>query len=98
MTTVYVANNNMAIAAKEAALEDAQVVADILLDAEVKLGEMLETTVGRGGKSDRSTRGGTSKPLPHNIDKKQSHYAQQLSKHPDVVEEVKQQARDKGRV
>ena len=62
----------------------------VILWAEVKLGEMLETTVGRGGKSDRSTRGGTSKPLPHNIDKKQSHYAQQLSKHPDVVEEVKQ--------
>lgn len=33
---------SMAIEAKEAALEDAQDMADILLDAEVRLGEILE--------------------------------------------------------
>jgi len=84
----------MAIAAKEAALEDAQVVADILLDAEVKLGEMLEGIDKSASKlkgKDRGSKGGTTKKtLPPNIDKKQSHHAQQLSKHPDVVEEVKQ--------
>ena len=35
-------------------------------------------------------------PLPDGITKKQSHYAQQLSKNPEIVEEVKQQAREKG--
>jgi len=86
----------MAIAAKEAALEDAQVVADILLDAEVKLGEMLEGIPNKksGARKTGSKRG--TRLLPSNIDKKQSHYAQQLSKHPDVVEEVKQTAREKG--
>ena len=38
---------------------------------------------------------GRTKTLPPNIDKRQSHYAQQLSKHPDIVEEVKQQVREK---
>ena len=87
----------MAIAAKEAALEDAQVVADILLDAEVKLGEMLEGIPNKksGARKTGSKRG--TRLLPSNIDKKQSHHAQQLSKHPDIVEEVKQTAREKGK-
>ena len=72
---------NMAIAAKQAALEDAQVVADILLDAEVKLGEMLE---GIDRKYVGSIKGTNvpkqEKTLPPNIDKKQSHYAQQIAK------------------
>ena len=67
------------------------------MDAEVKLGEMLE---GIDRKYVGSIKGTNvpkqEKTLPPNIDKKQSHYAQQLSKHPDVVEEVKQQAREKG--
>jgi hypothetical protein len=41
-----------------------------------KLGELLAATVARGGKSDRSSRGGTSNPLPSGITKKESHQAQ----------------------
>ena len=81
----------MAIAAKEAALEDAQTLAGILLDAEVKLGEMLDAIPNKAASSAKGTRS-----LPPNIDKRQSHYAQQLSKHPEIVEEVKQKARGKG--
>ena len=54
----------MGYAAKEAALVDGQIMAGLLLEAEGRLGEILKVSVGRGGKSSRSSRGGTSKPLP----------------------------------
>jgi len=69
-----------------------QTLTDILLDAEVKLGEMLERIK---PKYDLGSKGRT-KTLPSGINKKQSHYAQQLSRNPDIVEEVKQKAREKG--
>lgn len=50
----------------------AQDMADILLDAEVRLGEILDN---RPPKI-RSSQGGTSKPLPSDISKRQSHQAQ----------------------
>lgn len=84
-------------AAKEAALSDAQDVADIVLDAEVRLGQILETTVTHGG-SFRGSRGGTSKPLPPDISKKESHYAQTIAKNQTVVEEVKARARKQERI
>ena len=78
-------------------------MAELILDAEVRLGELLEgidrkykpPTVG----SKQGTDGNIPKQeknLPPNIDKKQSYYAQQIANNPDVVEEVKQTAREKG--
>jgi hypothetical protein len=31
--------------------------------------------------------GGTSKPVPHDVDKKQSHNAQQFARHPEAIRE-----------
>ncbi len=75
-----------AFAAKEAALTDAQGLADVLLDAESKLGGMLseKPLAERRASSARGTC-----TLPPDIDKKQSHYAQTLARNPEVVEEVK---------
>ena len=91
---------NMAVAAKEAALQDGQYMAELILDAEVRLGELLDgidKSVSKLKGKDRGSKGGTTKKtLPPNIDKKQSYYAQQIANNPDVVEEVKQTARDKG--
>ena len=71
-------------------------MAELILDAEVRLGELLEGIPDKksGARKTGSKRG--TRLLPKGIDKKQSHYAQQLSKHTDVVEEVKQTAREKG--
>jgi uncharacterized protein YccT (UPF0319 family) len=88
----------MAIAAQEAALADTQDMADILLDAEVRMGEILEATVSVGGKTDRCSRGGTSNPLPSDVTRKQSHQAQTLSRNKDIVEQVKAEARENGEI
>lgn len=79
---------------KKAVLENAQNEADTLLDAEIKLGELIRQTVGRGGKSDRTSRGGSSKPLPATIDWKESHYLQAIANNQDVVEQIKAKARE----
>ena len=86
---------NMAIAAKEAALADAQDMADILLDAEVRLGEILEAipqTPPIGFSN------GNRKSLPPDITKKQSHQAQTLSKNPHIVEQIKTESRAFGEI
>jgi hypothetical protein len=88
---------NMALAAKEAALQDTQDIADILLDAEVKLGEMLKRIEPKRDKQGSNQR--TSLPsLPPGINKKQSHEAQKLSKNPELVAAVKKEARENGTV
>jgi len=80
---------------KEAALSDAQDLAEILLDAECRLGEMLAPIPPKRDKQGSTQR--TSLPsLPDGIDKKQSHEAQQLSKHRDIVERCKAEARETG--
>ena len=66
-------------------LRDAQAVAQALLFAEVRLGDLLKAAPHQGGKSDRSSRGGTSNPLPAGINKKQSFEARLLSDHADIV-------------
>jgi len=85
----------MAVAAKEAALTDAQDLADILLDAEAKLGEILAATP-----DFHSSGKGTMKrkSLPNGIDKKQSHYAQKVAKakKDGLLEDVKKRARETG--
>lgn len=90
----------MAKAAKEAALSDTQDIAEILLDAEVKLGEILASRPTRSSRKrtpDKSKLNG-QEPLPNGIDKKQSHYAQKLAKHPKIVEEAKAEARQEGTI
>jgi len=69
--------------------QDTQDIADILLDAEVKLGEMLEKL--EKPKFDKQLNGsqrGTTGTLPSGVTKKQSHEAQEIARHPEAVEEV----------
>jgi len=82
-------------AAKEAALSDTQDLAEVLLYAEAKLGELIPP------QEIRSSGRGTLKPsetLPPNINKKQSHYAQQLNKNKNVIAQVVAKSREKGEV
>jgi len=81
-----------AAAAHQAALADAQTVAEVVLDAEAKLGEMLQ-----GLANPTSSRQGT-RQLPIGIDKKMSHEAQEIHRHPEAVEKCKTEAREKGEI
>jgi len=66
---------NESYTAKEAALEDAQDMADVLLEAEAKLGKMLAEIEPKRKKESSTQR--TSLPyLPDGITKKESHRAQ----------------------
>jgi len=83
-------------AAKEAALSDTQDLAEVLLYAEAKLGEILTKNPpgllrGNSGRI-------AQKPLPENINKKQSHHAQQLNKNKVVIAQVVAKAREQGEV
>lgn len=84
-------NINLAKNAKQAALIDAQDIATVLLWAEAKLGELL---AGIPSKYDFGSRGRT-KTLPPGITKKQSHFAQKIASHPNIIEQVIQEAIDK---
>ena len=86
-------DTRMAIAAQEAALADAQDMAEILLDAEVRMGEILEAIPDK-----KASSGGGSRSIPHDITHKQSHQAQTLSKNKDIVEQVKAEARENGEI
>ena len=91
---------DMAIEAKEAALEDAQDMADILLDAEMKLGGILEAIPPKPSpdSSGKGTFGGRLPSLPPEITKKVSHKAQTLYSHPEIVERAKAEAREAGEI
>ena len=86
------------MAAKEAALSDTQDLAEELLYAEARLGEMLEAIPKQGRNKDYGSSKGTIITLPPGIDKKQSHYAQELSRHEDTIAKVVAEAREKGEV
>ncbi len=86
------------LAACQAALNDTQDLAEILLYAEARLGEMLT-------KDNRSTGKRTSvgtfagrETLPDSIDKRQSHEAQELARHQDTIAQVVAKAREGGEV
>jgi 16S rRNA G966 N2-methylase RsmD len=66
-------------------MEEAQMLAGALLDAEARIGELLPKAERLG-----STRG--TKWLPEGITKKQSHFFQTLADNKDVIEEVKADA------
>ena len=77
-------------------LAHAQDRAEMVIEAMVRMGILIESEgEHRGGKSDRSSIGGTSNPLPKGIDKKQSHYAQEIAKHPLVVAAMKLYQRER---
>ena len=65
--------------AKKAALADTQELAIVLLEAEAKLGKMIE---GIPNKYNLGSPGRT-KTLPDGVDKKTSHKAQKMAKHPE---------------
>lgn len=87
-----------AYAAKEAALSDAQDLAELLLDAESKLGEMLAAIEPKYVKKADTSFNGSFRSLPEGITHKESHQAQTISSHPEIVEKVKQEARQEGRI
>jgi len=70
-----------AVAAHQAALYDGQDIAEVVLDAEIRMGALLAKLPKR--KFDKSLNGsgrGTTGTLPPGVTKKQSHEAQQLYK------------------
>jgi len=69
---------------RDRTLKEGQFVSRKVLEAEAKLGELLSAIEHRGG----SSTGGTSHPLPDGIDKKFSHYAQELHRNPDLIEKA----------
>ena len=73
----------------EKCLVNGQIYACILIDAQVRLGEYILRLP-----DFHSSGKGTMKrkQLPEGIEKKKSHYAQQLAKHPELVEEAKRDA------
>lgn len=78
--------------AKQQILGDTQDFAEELLYAETYLGERLN----KRDRSYQSSGRGTlkEKPLPEGIDKKQSHYAQELNRHIDLIAKVIEKARE----
>lgn len=85
------------IAAKESALLDTQDLAEMLLYAEARLGEMLKNIPLKRSK-EGSSKGTSLHSLPPNITKKESHFAQKLNKNKEVIAEVIAEAREKGEV
>jgi hypothetical protein len=84
-------------AAKEAALKDGQDMAEILLDAEAKLGKLLKKIPPKRDKQSSSNR--TSLPsLPPGITKKESHKAQTIASNPKIIEQVKEKAEKEKRL
>lgn len=79
---------NSAYAAKDAALHDAQDIAELVLYAEGRLGEML-----RGVASPTASRAGR-RQLPPNISHKESHQAQMIANNSEIVNEVINDARE----
>ncbi len=88
------------LAAKQAALNDTQDMAELLLLAEARFGDMLAAIPAKPKPdgSSRGTFGGRDTTLPSGINKKESHYAQELSKHQDIIATVVAKAREQGEV
>jgi len=84
--------------AKEAALNDAQDLADILLDAESKMGEMIENEPNLKGRDlpGKASYGVSLKN--YGINQKESHFAQTVARNPEWVIEIKKKAREEGRL
>ena len=82
--------------ARDQALSDGQRVSRLVIDAESRLGELLENTNNKNHiKNTDGSLKGTIGGLPVGLDKKQSHYAQEIHRHPEIVEEVFENYKDK---
>lgn len=82
-------------AAKEAALSDTQDLAEVLLYAEAKLGALIPPPKRDKESSSKVT---SLHSLPEGINKRQSHYAQQLNRNKEVIAQVVAKAREQGEV
>lgn len=67
-------------------------LAEALLDAEARIGVILGHLPSPEGS--KIGERGVSKSLPPGITKKQSHYFQQMARYPEIVEQVKAEARE----
>lgn len=89
-------------AAVQAALADTQDLAEELLYAEAKMGRDIELQELKNVPrlQERTAAGAYKKGvfLPANVNKKQSHYAQELNRHQDAIAEVVAIARERGDV
>jgi len=75
-------------AAKEAALSDGQDMAEALLEAETRLGVLLEGIDKKQSYEGLTSTGGRKPILPQGISHKESHQAQTIANYPEVVEEL----------
>lgn len=73
---------------KEQKKGEAQDLAGALLDAEVRIGELLKDTTSRTGICNKNG----EKELPEGITHKQSHFFQAMAAHPEIVEQIKAEA------
>jgi hypothetical protein len=97
MAKVRAADLTGVTGAKTSGREDAQDLADYLLDVDVRLGELLSQPRQKEGKTkEYGSLGGTIPNLPSGVSKALSHQAQTLSEHKDIVEQVKADAREAG--
>lgn len=85
------------VAARQAALADTQDLAEELLYAEARMGEMLKS-INRGDSARLSRKGQSSKALPIGITYKQSKQSQELSRNEEAIAETVAKARDSGEV
>jgi len=88
---------NLGISVYDQKLQETQDLAGVVLMAEAKMGELLENIPLKRNK-EGSTKGTSLPSLPPNITRKQSHYAQALSKNIDVIEDVIKEAIEKKEV
>jgi len=79
--------------ARKQALNDGRKISRLVIDAEIRLGELLEQIPRNIESSGRGTIV-THKSLPIGINKKESFIAQTIARNPDVVEEVFQEKSD----
>lgn len=94
-SVVFIDKLKIAQEVRDQTVEDGQRVAEAVLWAEAKLGELLKGIDKSDSRLRGSTKGTTVKPtLPEGITKKQSHEAQQLADNPEEIREVIQEARD----
>jgi hypothetical protein len=63
------------------------VIGEYVLKAEAALGKVLGAIPKKGNK-EYGSQGGTIPSLPPDIDKKTSHYAQQLARHPEAIKQA----------
>lgn len=81
---------NIAKNARDAALRDGRTCSKMVIEAESRLGELLTNSqkVPVVEPSGNGSLKGSEHTLPSGLDKKQSHYAQEIYRHPEIVEEV----------